>query len=557
MRHLHWIALSLRISLCVAGLLASGSLFAAQTPTRADAEKDPVLAAMLAELDRSMSQLQLPGFQKPFFIEYRMEDVEDFETRASFGAGEGMQHSHARIARVTVRVGDYKTDSSGGRGDGAIELAALGDDPIALRSALWSVTDQAYKNALAAFAQKQAALKQVQTPPKADDFSHEKPVVSLEAPVALHVDEHEWNQRVAHASGLYRADPAVSATERIVQYSTAIFHARAVTTRIVSSEGTIVRKSSTSYQDSFGVGTQADDGMRIDRSYASTGPALSDIDSADVFTHHVVALIASLSDLRKAPLVEDEYHGPVLLSSDASADTFRTLLAGAMIATRPPLGSEARTNGPFANSLHTRVLPDFLDITDDPSLKSLDGKGLIGAYDIDDEGVAAQNVGLVTGGRLENYLIGREPVEDFPDSNGHARGGITGPSRPTIGVLKIEAKETLSDEELNRKLLDLARDNGGKSAYYVATMGPGLSPRLLYRIDADGKRQLVRGASLDDLDPRALRSGIAAAGKDLWIANYFGDVPTTVLAPAVLLNDLTIRRANEKNEKLPFYPPPE
>ena len=84
---------------------------------------------------------------------------------------------------MTVRVGDYKTDSSGGRGDGALELAALDDDPIALRSALWAATDQAYKNALAAYAQKQAALKQVQTPPQADDFSQETPVISLAEPL--------------------------------------------------------------------------------------------------------------------------------------------------------------------------------------------------------------------------------------------------------------------------------------------------------------------------------------------------------------------------------------
>ena len=49
----------------VFGFLAvcSCALLAAQAqPTRADAEKDPVLKAMLTELDRSMSQLQLPGF---------------------------------------------------------------------------------------------------------------------------------------------------------------------------------------------------------------------------------------------------------------------------------------------------------------------------------------------------------------------------------------------------------------------------------------------------------------------------------------------------------------
>ena len=67
----------------------------------------------------------------------------------------------------------------------------------------------------------------------------------------------------------------------------------------------------------------------------------------------------------------------------------------------------------------------------------------------------------------------------------------------------------------------------------------------------------MRGAGLDDLDERALRSSVEAAGKDLWVANYFGDVPETVLAPALLFDDITVRRANEKNEKLPFYPPPE
>ena len=40
-----------------------------------------------------MSQLQLPGFAKPFFIQYRIEDVDDFETKAEFGASEGSQHA--------------------------------------------------------------------------------------------------------------------------------------------------------------------------------------------------------------------------------------------------------------------------------------------------------------------------------------------------------------------------------------------------------------------------------------------------------------------------------
>jgi predicted Zn-dependent protease len=540
----------------LAACLCAPGLGAAEQ-TRADAEKDPLLKAMLEELDRSMSQLQLKGFEKPFFIQYRIEDVDNYETKAEFGASEGSQHTHQRVARITVRVGDSKTDSSGGRGDGSLQMTALDDDPIAVRSALWTATDQAYKSALSAYAQKQAALKQVQTPPQADDFSREKAVISLAEPLKLKLDEAAWVERVARASGLYRTDASVKASQHDVEYSTAEFHARVTTTWLVTSEGTIVRKTAAEYQEAIGVGTQAADGMRLDRSYASTGDSISGLDAQGAFEKHALGLIASLTDLRKAPLVEEEYHGPLLLSSDAGADTLRALVASGVTATRPKLGTEARTNGPFASSYHARVLPDFLDVVDDPALKSFDGKGLVGAYEVDDEGVPAQAVKLVTEGKLENYLIGREPVRDFPQSNGHGRAGITGAARPAIGVLKVTAKDGLTEDELNRKLLDLAKDRGLKSVYFVETLGGELTPRLLYRVSLDGKRELVRGAELDDLDQRALRSSVEAAGKDLFVANYFGDVPETVLAPALLLDDVTVRRANEKNDKLPFYPPPD
>jgi len=544
-------------------LLASvglGWMFAAAQsaqPTRADAEKDPIFKAMLQELDRSKNDLQLKGFEKPFFIQYRIEDVSTFDTRAEYGASEGSSHSRQRVARVTVRVGDYKTDSSGQRGDGAVQLTALDDDPIAIRSALWNATDQAYKNALSSYAQKQAELKQVQTAPQADDFSKQKAVIVLESPCALKIDETGWMERVARASGLYRTEPTMKASEKDVQYSTAGFHARATTSWLVNTEGTIVRKSSEGYQEVFAVGTQADDGMRLDRSYASTGVALKDLDTPEDFAKRAVSLIASLSELRKAPLVEEEYHGPVLLSSDASSDILRTLVGTGVTATRPRMGTEARTNGPFASSYHARVLPDFINIIDDPGMKTFDGKDLVGAYEVDDEGVPGQAVQLVSAGKLENYLLGREPVRDFTESNGHGRAAVAGPARPAIGVLKVTAESGASDEELNRKLLEMAKDRGLKSVYYVETLGGAFNPRLLYRISLDGKRELVRGAVLDDLDQRALRSSVEAAGKDLWVANYMGDVPETVLAPALLLSDVTVKRANEKNEKLPFYPPPE
>ena len=403
---------------------------------------------------------------------------------------------------------------------------------------------------------KQADLKQVETPPQADDFSHEKPVISLAAPISLSLDEDAWVARVSRASGLYRTDPTVSATRQNVQYCSSNFAARVTTTYIVNSEGAIVRKSAAEYQQGFAAGTQAADGMKIERSFATNGPSLSDLDAEEAFNKRAVEQIASLATLSNAPLVEEEYHGPLLLSNDAATDTLQSIIGSGVTASRPQLGTEARTVGPLASSLHARVLPEFLSAVDDPSITTFNGKGVLGAYTVDDEGVPAQPVQLIKSGRLENYLMSRESVRDFPQSNGHGRAGLTGAPDSSIGVLKFTAEDGKSKEELNQQLIALAKDRGLKNVYYVETLGGPLNPRLLYKVSLDGSRQLVRGAVLDDLDLRALRSGIIAAGKELWLGNSFGDIPQTVLAPALLLDYVTIRRSNEKNDKLPFYPPP-
>jgi predicted Zn-dependent protease len=498
----------------------------------------------------------LKGFEKPFFIEYRVDEAEGYRTRSEFGASLGTSSFHRRVARVTVHVGDYKIDSSG-RGDSTAELASLDNDPIALRSALWEATDQAYKGALDAYAHKQAELKQVQTPPQQDDFSHEKAVLILEEPLHLKLGDEDWVRLTEKTSALFLTDPTLKGGKDDIQYSSAFFDGMAGITYLANSEGTIVRTSSTRYEEGFSVGGQAADGMSLDRSYYIAGNSLADMDSPADFTRHAVECVTGLAELRAAPLVEEEYHGPVLMSSDAGAGTLKDLLAHAVVAGRPALGTEARTTGPFASSFHVRVLPEFLDAVDDPGLSVWNGKGLVGAYTVDAEGVPAQAVPLITAGKLENYLIGRQPVKDFPQSNGHGRAGLFGVPQPSIAVLKIWDKDGLSDKDLNQKLLDLAKDRSLSSVYVVEAMAGSRSPRLLYKVAPDGKRTLVRGARIEDLDLRTLRSGVVAAGKDLFANNQLGSVPETVLAPALLFDDITIRRANEKNDKLPFYPAPE
>jgi hypothetical protein len=218
------------------------------------------------------------------------------------------------------------------------------------------------------------------------------------------------------------------------------------------------------------------------------------------------------------------------------------------------MGTAARTTGAYASSYKARVLPEFINVVDDPLQTTFNGRGLVGAYAVDDEGVLAQSVPVVTNGLLTDYLLSREPVKDFPNSNGHGRAAPAAPAHALSGVMIFKPTNPVSSDELNKRLLALAKEQG-RDVYAVETMG-GEAPRLLYRVHANGTRELVRGAVFDELDIRSLRSEILAAGNDPYVDDALGPVPQTTIAPSLLFGDVGVKRANEEQQKLPYYPPP-
>jgi predicted Zn-dependent protease len=524
----------------------------AESPT---ATKDPLLTAMQQELDREKSIL-LPGMQHPYFVEYRLDDIASYEAVANYGALTREEFSHQRIIRVTVRIGDYALDSSSTRGDGAIELAPTDDNPLALQYALWTATDAAYKSALRAYSTKQAALKQFQSAQSQSDFAQAKPVVQINPLAVLELDRNEWKKRIVEASGLYASDPETRPFAEHVQYSIANIRGVAFNRYLVNTEGTMVRTGYTGYNGAISVGGQAADGMRLSRDNGTVGVNAKDLESASAFRKRVIEDLKSFEELRNAPVISaEDYHGPVLFSGDAVADVFNRVFVPNVEADRPEMGTTARTTGAYTSSFKSRVLPDMLNVTDDPLQTKFNGKSLLGAYTIDDEGVPAQSVDIVVHGKLENFLIGREPVKDFATSNGHGRAAPAQAPHSRSGVVLIKSDQALSKDELNKRLLAMAKELG-KDVYAVETLGGELLPRLLYHVKADGTRQLVRGAVFDELDNRSLRSGIVAAGNDAYISNSLGPIPQTTIAPSLLFEDIGVKRATLEQQKLPYYAPP-
>jgi hypothetical protein len=197
-------------------------------------------------------------------------------------------------------------------------------------------------------------------------------------------------------------------------------------------------------------------------------------------------------------------------------------------------------------------------VVDDPTLSSDAGQTLLGHYAIDDEGVPAQRVFLIEKGMLVNYVIGREPIRDFPASNGHGRARIpSSPPGPSLGNFIVTSAQPLSREELKKKLVEMCQQRDLPYCYYVETFGPRLTPRLLYKVwTKDGREELVRGAAFGDLDIRALRSDLIAAGGDTYVENEMLNIPHSIVAPSVLFDELEVKRANQNKEKLPEYPAP-
>lgn len=510
---------------------------------------DPILAAMRQELERSKSQLKMDNVLAPYYIEYRLSDVDQYNAEAAFGALRENQRIHARSIRVVVRVGDYKQDSYYGPGMGVVDLAPLDNDPIALRRQLWGATDSAYKMASEALALKKATLRQYAADQPFDDFAKATPSQSIEPLAKLDFDSKPWIAVLQKSTAIFRTDPKIETLSAVLRF-------RSVNQYFINTEGSVTRHGSTIYLLTLAGETQADDGMTLERSPYYVAANIKEMPTADQVLSDAQTMIATLKALREAPVVDEDYRGPVLFSSDASTDIFYGMIGGNILGVRPKPGDSARTTGDFASSYKTRVLPAFLTVVDDPTLKTFQGKTLTGSYDYDDEGVPAAKVPVIQDGLLVNYLMGREPIRDFPASNGHGRAVAGQPPSPAIGNLIVESKEPLSPEDLKKKLIDLCKQEDKPFGYYVETLA-GYNPRLLYRVYADGHQELVRGAVFDELDARTLRHDLVAAGNDPLVSNRESGVPSTVIAPSFLLDELEVKRTDSKNAKLPEYPPPD
>ncbi len=571
-------------------------------------DNDKTLQAMRDELERSRTRLQLPGVEKPFYIEYRLLDVDVRSVTASFGALLASDTERSRFMSVDVRVGDHHLDSSnfisedGFRGFlGSTGQVGIDRDYNSLRQDLWLATDQAYKAAVTQMSLKNAFLRSLTKPPEIDDFSEATPMVKVDPRVDPDWTSRNWDNEARAASAGLKNFEDIDGT-RLNYYL--IY----VTSYLMNSEGTTIRTSKSIAAIEGSLDTHATDGMSLHNYYATYAVHAADLPDPATVGKGLAQAAKDLMGLRDSPLVQD-FTGPVLFDSPAAASLLAQVLPASLSGARPPLSmtpafdqmmQRVGANSEWSGRMGSRVFPTTITLTDDPTLKDFQGQTLLGSYDVDDEGVKGQKVTIVEHGILRDLLMSRRPGPDFASSNGHGRSADLSDTKPLPSNLMLQSSDPLKPADLMKKFLDACKDDGHQWCLEVKRMdNPALSsviqddfsdfigslaggissgvrvPLLVYRVYvADGHEELVRGGIINGLTLRSLRN-ISAAGDDTSVFTYMqnsaggfagsalgafgsaqGGIPSTVIAPSLLLDEVEIRGFHGEPRRVPLVPAP-
>lgn len=560
----------------------------------AQASDDVVLRAMRDELNRSRG-LKVVNLETPYYLRYTIEDADMFAASATLGGLVSVRHERIRVPDVQARVGDYKFDNTNYAGAGFqfgsrydISRFPLEDNYAVLRRFLWLATDGAYKSAVESISRKRAALRNVAASEHIDDFAKAAPVRLLKPIAQTTLNEDEWTARVRTLSAAFAKFPELKDSSVEFQAVQSVEH-------IVTSEGSEIRTPGSLAFIRARASIQAPDGMVLGDSIVFHTLALKDLAPEPELIRGIETMAQNVRALSKAPLGED-YNGPILFEGVAAAQLFAQLLGKNLALTRRPVMEPGRGGAFPASELEgrqgTRILPEWMDVVDDPTQTEWRGRPLFGSYDVDREGVAPRPLSLVEKGVLKGFLLTRQPVRGFEGSNGRARlPGLFGAEMAGISNLFVRASETVTATELRKQMMEICRNRNKpygivvRKMNYPATasldqirqllaraggsMNPASLPVLVYRVYADGREELVRGLRFGTLNTRSLKD-ILAAGDDsnvfefldntapLALAGAGGYVSEAcVIAPSVLIDDLELRGTTEQLPKPPVVPAPE
>lgn len=523
-----------------------------------------------SELERNFTTLKQKGDPPPYFMGYAVTDKETNTIVASAGSVDAQNHDHARLLDITVRVGTPKFDNYR-RVNGQIPRftvtmpLALEDNPAAIRQAAWLATDRVYRNASQRLIQIKADEKlRAAATDGSDDFSSEDPQTFSSDPPNLRFNAAEWGARLRKLSADFAKYPGALNSDVSLQ-------AERVMETLVTTEGTRLEHGRLFSRLIITARGKAADGMDLNtiETFETDDPAKLPKDA------EILAAVEragkNLTDLLHAPPA-DPFVGPAILSGRAAGVFFHEIFGHRIEGHRQKDEAEGQT---FTKSVGSPILPPFLSVVFDPTLKDFEGTMLNGSYLYDDEGVRARRVPVVEDGVLKTFLMSRSPIDGFPKSNGHGRREAGAEVVSRQSNLFVESSKRVDDGALRQMLIEeVKRQNKPYGLFfdqvtggYTTTSRRGLQaftviPLVVYRVYADGRPdELIRGVSIVGT-PLASFASILATSEKRAVFNGIcgaesGNVPVSAIAPALLVSNIEIQRKERSLDQPPYLPRPE
>jgi TldD protein len=507
-----------------------------------------------------------------YYLSYTVTDIDRAEVTGSNGALLASGRQHNRFLEGQVRVGSYQLDDThhvGNDQDGDPgtfgEPVPVDDDAAVLKRAMWRGTDTQYRVASEAYIKvKTGKDVQVQTVAQgAPDFSHEKPEMHYGPQVSLTVDRRPWEDKVRLYTASFR--PSAAVLNSIVTFT-----AQAQNNYQVTSEGTKLQFGDLHYRLELFIQGKAPDGMDLERYYNFdwVDPSAAPDDKAVLA--ECAELQKELEALVKAPLA-DPYAGPAMLTGRAAAVFFHEVFGHRDEGFRQKDIGEGQT---FAGKVGEALMPSFISIIDDPTEAKLGSTVLLGNYPYDDEGIPAQKVTLVDRGVLRNFEMSRQPLNGFPESNGHGRRQVGFAPVSRQGNLIVESSNRVPNAKLRQMLIEeIKRQNKPYGLLFDDISGGftftgrsqpqafQVQPLVVYRVYADGRPdELVRGVDIVGTPLVSLQK-ITATGDTMEVFNGYcgaesGSVPVAAAAPPMLISEMEVQKKQTSTDRPPILPPP-
>ncbi len=528
-----------------------------------------LLQILTAELNRNFTTLQDKAEPKPYFLSYSVVEQENSSLSAVLGAITSNHTRHQRSLDVSIRLGSAKLDNyhqiRGDMPDFASGVpVALDDSAAAIQRRLWAETDRVYRLAAQRLTNinTNREVKVADKETAADDFSVEQPETATIPTAAIAFNQQEWAGRLRKLSARFSKYPKVLSSQVTVT-------AMRETKYFVSSEGTRLQHGRPFARIMIAAQAKAADGMDLSTSDSFSAADPKNLPNDKDIEDAIDRVARDLTRLLDAPLVEP-YVGPAILSGRAAGVFFHEIFGHRIEGHRQKDESDGQT---FTKRIGENVLPPFLSVVFDPTLHELSGEDLHGWYDFDDEGVRARRVPVVEQGILKTFLMSRSPIAGFPHSNGHGRKQAGAEAVSRQSNLIVHAAQTVTEKRLREMLIEQIKRQNKPYGYYFQDITGGFTttgrqgfqafkviPLVVYKVYADGREELVRGADLVGTPLASFAKILAAADKPGIFNGYCGaesgSVPVSAISPALLIGEIEIQKKDQSRDQPPLLPAP-